>query len=181
MCGMRLRQQGLSVIEILVGLAIMAVVAAASAPFLGKMAAEARVITQANTLLAALQLARGNAWRSNAPWTLCLSDGAGLCKSGRSGPARGWLVLPNAQALTGLGGVQQTAGLADLRSAMVSSDVSLHGTRLAVTYWPRSRSGTTATFTFCSTRSSIAARQIVISQTGRPRLKSIARHLVCTS
>jgi hypothetical protein len=58
-------------------------------------------------------------------------------------------------------------------------DLAVHGSRLAVTFWPLSRSGTTATLTLCSARRGLAPRQIIISQTGRPRLKTVASSAVC--
>jgi hypothetical protein len=48
--------------------------------------------------------------------------------------------------------------------------VDLRSTRSAVTYWPAARAGTTATFVFCDRRELAAARVVVVSQTGRPRL-----------
>jgi type IV fimbrial biogenesis protein FimT len=176
---MRCRHAGLTLTECLIALAIAAVIAAGGAPALGKLVAESRLVTQANALLTALQLTRAHAWRSNEAFTLCLTDDGARCKPGRNGLARGWLVLPASAVAAGLSGTQRNPGLADLRSGLLPEDLAVHGSRLAVTFWPLSRSGTTATLTLCSARRGLAPRQIIISQTGRPRLKTVASSAVC--
>jgi type IV fimbrial biogenesis protein FimT len=176
---MRCRQIGFTFTECLIVLAILAVIAAGSVPFLGKLMATTRLTANANALLTSLQQARANAWRSNEAWTLCLTDDGARCKPGRSGLARGWLILPRVLAAAGLAGAQRNAGLPDQRSALLTDDLTLHGTRLAVTYWPLSRSGTTATLTLCPTRDQLSPRQIIISQTGRPRIAIVARSTAC--
>ena len=173
------RQAGLTLTECLIALAIAAVIAAGGTPALGKLIAESRLITQANALLTALQLTRAHAWRSNEAWALCLTDDGARCKPGRNGLARGWLILPASAVSTGLSGTQLNPGLADLRSGLLAEELAVHGTRLAVTFWPLSRSGTTATLTLCSARRGLAPRQIIISQTGRPRLKTVVSSAVC--
>ena len=176
---MRCRQAGLTLTECLIALAITALIAASGTPAMGKLIAESRLVTQANALFTALQLTRAHAWRSSEAWTLCLTDDGARCKPGRNGLARGWLILPASAIATGLSGTQRNPGLADLRSGVLADELSLHGTRLAVTFWPLSRSGTTATLTLCSARRGLSPRQIIISQTGRPRLKTIASSAVC--
>ena len=176
---MRCRQAGLTLTECLIALAIAAVIATRGTPALGRLIAESRLVTQANALLTALQLTRAHAWRSNEAWTLCLTDDGARCKPGRNGLARGWLVLPASAVATGLRDTQLNPGLADLRSGLLAEDLALHGTRLGVTFWPLSRGGTTATLTLCSALRGLAPRQIIISQTGRPRLKTVASSAVC--
>jgi type IV fimbrial biogenesis protein FimT len=176
---MRCRHAGLTLIECLIAVAIAAVIAALGSPALGRLAAESRLVTQANALLAALQLTRAHAWRSSEAWTLCLTDDGARCKPGRNGLARGWLVLPTSAVAAGLSGTQRNPGLPDLRSGLLGEDLALHGSRLAVTFWPLSRSGTTATLTLCPVRRGLAPRQVIISQTGRPRLKTVAGSAVC--
>jgi type IV fimbrial biogenesis protein FimT len=160
-------------------MAIAAVIAAGSTPALGKLVAESRLVSQANALFTALQLTRAHAWRNNEAWTLCLTDDGARCKPGRNGLARGWLILPASAVGTGLSGTQRNPGLADLRSGLLVEELAVHGTRLAVTFWPLSRSGSTATLTLCSARRGLSPRQIIISQTGRPRLKTVASSAVC--
>ena len=176
---MRCRQVGLTLTECLIVLAILAVIAAGSVPFLGRLLAATQLTAHTNALLTSLQQARANAWRSNEAWTLCLTDDGARCKPGRSGLARGWLILPNTQADNGLPGTQRNAGLPDLQSALLTDDLALYGTRLAVTFWPMSRSGTTATLTLCPLRETLSPRQIIISQTGRPRIKVVTQSNVC--
>jgi hypothetical protein len=51
-----------------------------------------------------------------------------------------------------------------------SEHVVVRANRNAVTYWPVALAGTTASFVFCDARGTSAARAIIVSQTGRPRV-----------
>ena len=48
--------------------------------------------------------------------------------------------------------------------------LTVRANRNAVTYWPFALAGTTVSFVFCDARGTSAARAIIVSQTGRPRV-----------
>jgi hypothetical protein len=50
--------------------------------------------------------------------------------------------------------------------------IDLRANRNAVIYWPVALAGTTASFVFCDERGARAARAIIVSQTGRPRVSA---------
>lgn len=176
---MRCRQHGFTLTELFIVLAVVAVIAAGAAPALPRWLADARMVASANALLAALQHARSRAWSSGEPWSVCLTDNGMACKLGRSGAARGWLVLPASDLASGVSSRSSTAGLPSLESGLIADDLTLAGSRLALTYWPVSRSGTTATLTICHRQLGLPARQIIVSQTGRPRLRITTARSVC--
>ena len=60
-----------------------------------------------------------------------------------------------------------------LQVSALAPTVELRATRAAVTYWPGARAGTTASFVFCDRRNLAAARVVIVSQTGRPRLAAL--------
>jgi hypothetical protein len=51
-------------------------------------------------------------------------------------------------------------------------NLAINSSRDAVFYWPVALAGTTATFIFCDERGTNAARAIIVSQTGRPRIST---------
>lgn len=63
------------------------------------------------------------------------------------------------------------AGEPILRHHVVDRPTTLRATRPAVTYWPTVRAGMTGTFQFCSAVAGVAPRAVIVSQTGRPRLR----------
>jgi type IV fimbrial biogenesis protein FimT len=172
---------GATLTELLIVVAIVAILGMSAAPSLGDFITNSRVLTQANALLAALHQARSRALGSNEPWTLCLSDDGESCKAGRSGRARGWLLVPLARADEVGVSSASVAGLAGIASGLIPSELALHGSRFRLTYWPYSRSGTTGTLTVCpaTAATAIRARQIIVSQTGRPRLKILGAGSPC--
>lgn len=172
---------GATLTELLLALAIVAIVGLMAAPSLGDFVTNSRVLTQSNALLAALHQARSRALGTNEAWTLCLTDDGESCKAGRSGRARGWLLVPLARVDEVGVRSQSVAGVAGILSGLLPGDLALHGSRFRLTYWPYSRSGTTATLTVCPPIASrtIRARQIIVSQTGRPRLKILGAGSPC--
>lgn len=173
--------RGLSLTELLVALSIAAILGLVALPSLGDLATNSRMVTQANALLAALHQTRSRALTRNEPWTLCLTDDGRRCKTGRAGFARGWRMVPLAETDQEDPDSTAIAGLVGVTSALMPPDLVLHGSRFQMTFWPYSRSGTTSTLTLCSASPSASgrSRQIVISQTGRPRLKILSPHIPC--
>lgn len=140
------RPAGLSLIELLVVLAILALLGAMAVPSWRAMQARAAVDASANALLLALHRARAAALAEGVAVELRLtSPGAGY-RAGR-------------------------AGAAPLLEVALPRGLRLSATRAVVTYWPWPRAGSTTTFTLCDPAVPSATRQVVVSQTGRPRVQ----------
>ncbi len=152
------RPAGVTLVELLVVLAILALLGALSLPSLRALQARAAVSASANTLLLALHRARAQALATGLATQLCLTGPPADCRAGvgatgyRVGPATGRDVLR-----------------VDLPGALRVS-----ASRMPVVYWPWPRAGSTVTFTLCHPGVPAATRQVVVSQTGRPRLQSAA-------
>lgn len=87
------KHAGFTLIELMVALAILAIIAGLAAPSFTQMIQRNRVAVAANDLLAALQLARTEAIRQRKPITACRRNEAGdACEDGTDWSV-GWLVL----------------------------------------------------------------------------------------
>ena len=165
----RTRRTGFSLAELLITLAIVAVLAALSTPGFQRSRAEAASLTSAHSLLRALHLARSQALLRAEPAVVCLSADLASCAArSATDPIRGWIVFLNLRAERT---VQRDPQEPLLGVFELPERLRLTGSRSAVTYWPVSRAGTTATFTVCDPDRLARTRAVVVSQTGRSRLR----------
>jgi type IV fimbrial biogenesis protein FimT len=161
------RPRGFGLVELLATLAIAAIVLALASPAFGRVRANAITLAAANALVGALHLARSQALLRGRPAVLCLSaDGHRCLESPGVGRTRGWIVFVNERP--------ERRPQRDALEPLVArydlpADLAVHASRVAVTYWPVSRAGTTATVTLCAPRGLAAARAVIVSQSGRPR------------
>jgi len=168
----RPRPNGFSLAELLVTLAIVAVLAALSTPGFQRSRADVASLTSAHSLLRALHLARSQALLRSEPAVVCLSADLVSCGSrSATDSIRGWIVFLNMRAERT---VQRDPQEPLLGVFELPERLRLIGSRNAVTYWPVSRAGTTATFTVCDADGLARTRAVIVSQTGRPRLRESA-------
>lgn len=162
-----LPQKGLSLHELLIVLAIVTLLVSLTTPGFAALRRSSRVTTSVNQLVGALHFARSSAILQGIPCVVCLSSDGARCLEQASAPARSWLVFHDTERTLP---VQRTADEPLLRSFQLPEQMSVRGTRSAVTFWPTSRTGTPSTFNFCYGDEVSAARAVVVSQTGRPRV-----------
>jgi type IV fimbrial biogenesis protein FimT len=161
------RSNGFSLLELLVVLAIAAVLISVAVPGFTETRRAAALTVAVNQLIGAIHFARSASILNNVPTVICLSaDGVQCTSSGRE-PIRGWLVFRDHDRTSP---AALDAGDSLLRKADLPNDLSIQATRAALTFWPTTRSGTPGTFIFCSLQVQGAGREVVVSQTGRPRV-----------
>lgn len=85
-----IRMHGFTLVELMVTVVVIGILALVAVPAMTSMINNSQVTSQASELTAALQLARSEAIRRNAPVTLCPSTDGSTCASSASWT--GWVV-----------------------------------------------------------------------------------------
>jgi type IV fimbrial biogenesis protein FimT len=171
------QQWGVTLFELVVTMAIAATLVAAAAPSFRATQRGAAVLTATDELLSALHQTRTVAITRNLPGVVCLTTSNGRCLERTGTAASGWRAYLNV-----IGGfpAQYDPGEPIVGTGQFATDVAVFGSRTAVTFWPSTRAGTTNTLTVCDRRAIAPYRQVVISQSGRPRLAANpARRVAC--
>ena len=160
---------GMGWLELLVTLAIAATLVALAAPSFREMTLNARRTEQVNGLLRALHGARSAAILRAEPVVLCKSRDGSQCSTDASPWSDGWIAFANRDHDSP---PRLDAGESVLMVQPPDKHIDLRANRNAVIYWPVALAGTTASFVFCDERGARAARAIIVSQTGRPRVSA---------
>jgi type IV fimbrial biogenesis protein FimT len=163
------KHAGLTLIELLTAIAILAVLAGLAVPSLDKILLNARRSAAMDGLVRAAWFARTEALRRGRPVILCASDSADRCASDLSAWNDGWMVMPADEP----GNALRRGG------AMTDGRANLRANRSVFSFEPHDRRSTNGTLAWCDARGASAARAIVISATGRPRLERGAGSLEC--
>jgi type IV fimbrial biogenesis protein FimT len=150
--------RGVTLIELLFGLAVVAILAGTAAPGMRSTLRAAAVRSATFELLAGLQQARANAIVEAHPGLLCPIDAAGRCAAAGV-PSPGW------RAFVEWNGVTRP-----LAEHTLPDGVQLRATRSPIRFSPTALSASTSTLTICDARGVATPRAIVINQNGRARL-----------
>src|SRR3990167_792726 len=149
--------RGFSLVELMVALAVAAILLGIAIPSFDSFILKSRLSTYASDFSASARLARSEALKRNTPVTLCKSsDGLSCVTSG--GWEQGWIVLSGTTVIRR----QQAVVAGYLLSSSVSS----------LTFQPNGFGSTQATVTVC--RSSTLGgeeREVRVSATGRTAIK----------
>lgn len=157
--------RGFTLIELMVTVAILAILAAVAAPSFNEAILSNRLASFANNFVASAQLARSEAIKRNATVTLCRSANGTACATTGSWQ-QGWIVL------SGTTVVQYQQALA--AGYLLTGDVD------SVAFQPIGAGVTSATLKLCRSTPSAGSqeREIKISTTGRTSV-STTRTGIC--
>ena len=160
------RVRGITLIELIFTVAIASVLCAVSLPALGGLLSNAQSRSAHNTLIAALNLARGTAVSRQSDVSICPSSDGATCDNAIWWQ-HGWIVFAD----TNHDGVR-SGNEAVLHVGQKLDGVAIASTagRRHVTYrFDGTSAGTNLTFAFCDRRGSASADTVVVSNTGRIR------------
>lgn len=161
------RQAGLSLTELLLAIALLCVVTGFSVPTFRTLQQDAIRSRQINQFVQSIHLARSEAMKRNAVVSLCPSRNGRACAQPGTNWGAGWLVFENVNRDAP---AEVDAGEPLVQVYPAWDGGRIRGNRETLSFRSFGQSGVTATFVFCDHRGSSAARAVVISQTGRPRV-----------
>jgi type IV fimbrial biogenesis protein FimT len=122
---------------------------------------------EVNQFIQAIYLARSEAIKRNSVVSLCPSLDGGTCGPSGTPWHHGWIVFVNVD--------RDSPARRDPDEALLHvyapwDTGRVQANRATLSFRSFGQMGVTATFTFCDERGSRAARAVIISQTGRPRV-----------
>lgn len=169
---------GLSLVELLVVVAVLALLAAVGTPLLSRLVDSTRLSSYANDFLAALHLARSEAIKRRERAGLCKSaDGVSCSETG--GWEQGWIVFRDANS----NGLRDDGELVVQYTARMAADFRFSGNATVAAYISYVPTGRTrlagggfqaGTLTLCKVSDpALGGRQIVINSAGRARVSRV--------
>jgi type IV fimbrial biogenesis protein FimT len=165
------RENGFTLIELAIVLAVAAILLVVGVPALQDMVRNNRLVTETNSLVAHLNLARSEAVKRRTGVVVCSSTtptaAVPPCDGGQDWDG-GTVVFVDAN---GNGAVDNAAEVVRASSAVVDS-IDIRASAGSVRYGPDGSitAGTAVTFAVCDTRGVARGRQIAVSGVGRPQL-----------
>lgn len=174
------REHGVTLIELMVGIAVFAVLLAIAAPNFQSMTASSRLTSSSNELLGSLQQARALAIRTGTRVTVCKSTTGTQCNTTNSvGWHNGWLVFQDTTR-SGANASVDTGETISTRIPALHPGATIAGSTSVINYVsfaadgrPRMMDGTvqSGTLRLCDPGNSLAnnsrARDIVLTPTGQ--------------
>ena len=160
--------KAMTTFELLIALTIASLIAMAATPMLADVLMNARMNNSVNELFHSLHWARQNANITGTMTVVCGSNDGIRCTS-RSIRNSGWLVFTNHDNAEP---PQLDPGDRIVRSISMAPGVSVRANRDAFAMRPFGLRSTNGTITWCDRRGPENARAIVVSLTGKPRIRS---------
>lgn len=160
--------KAMTTFELLIALTIASLITIAATPMLADVLMNSRMNKSVNDLFHSLHWARQNANITGTMTVVCGSSDGTHCTS-RSAQNTGWLVFTNHD---GAEPPHLDPGDHIIRSISMAEGVSVTANRDAFAMRPFGLRSTNGTITWCDRRGPDQARAIVVSFTGKPRIRS---------
>jgi type IV fimbrial biogenesis protein FimT len=173
------RRAGTTLWELLCSLSIASLLLAVGVPSFQSFLLDARQRADINAFFTAIQLARSETTKLGRPVVLCKSIDLRRCGGEEIGYDSGWMVFVNRDDRKPF----ERAESEPLLTAWIpKSEGPIHANRTVFEFRAFRRRSTNGTVTFCDRRGAPAARAVIVSYTGRPRIDSRGpgrRALIC--
>ena len=160
------RQRGVTLWELLCTLSIAAVALTAGIPAFRTFVLDARLTADVNAWVLAVQLARSEAAKRGRPVVVCKTDDSRRCGGAGLPIDAGWMVFVNLDD-------QYPPRRSASEPLLYMHDAEIAGSVISNRPYYEFRPGrrsTNGTTVFCDPRGAIAAKAVIVSYTGRPRV-----------
>jgi type IV fimbrial biogenesis protein FimT len=161
------RHRGVTLPELVFTIAIALGLLGWGIPAFRDLRLDAARAREVNQFVQAVYLARSEAIKRNGVVSLCPSLDGELCAPAGTAWQRGWIVFVNSDRDSP---AVRDEGEDLLRVYAPWERGAVSANRATLSFRSFGQVGVTATFTFCDDRGPRAARAVIISQTGRPRV-----------
>lgn len=170
---------GFTLWELMLALTVAAIVLGLAVPSFRGLSLDSRLTADVNGFVGAVQLARSEAAKRARSVVVCKTADRVHCGGAEIGYDAGWMVFVNEDdALPPV----RAAAEPLLWAYAPASAGRIHSNRPFYEFRVFRRRSTNGTVTFCDERGAAAARAVVVSFTGRPRVARVGpggRPLVC--
>ena len=161
------RRRGYTLPELVFTMSIAVGLLAWGVPAFRDLQLNAARTREVNQFIQAVYLARSEAIKRNGVVSLCPSLDGEWCAPSGTPWHRGWMIFVNRDRDSP---AVRDADEEVLRVYAPWDRGAVNANRATLSFRSFGQMGVTATFTFCDQRGSQAARAVIISQTGRPRV-----------
>ena len=161
------RRRGYTLPELVFTMAIAVGLLGWGVPAFRDLQLNAARTREVNQFIQAVYLARSEAIKRNGVVSLCPSLDGEWCAPSGTPWQRGWVIFVNRDRDSP---AVRDADEEVLRVYAPWDRGAVNANRATLSFRSFGQMGVTATFTFCDQRGSQAARAVIISQTGRPRV-----------
>jgi len=183
--------RGFTLIELIITLAILAILTTLSIPSFTDVIRNNRVTSEADRLMATIRLARSEAIKRNQTATICRSANGSTCGGTTNVYEQGWLLYNDVSDLTFAGNANYNASEDPLIriGEAAATDITLRSNSIGnawLSFKPTGRlaeTGSAAVYAVCYdsvSTSSVPGRQITVDLNGRATLSTLAAGATCT-
>lgn len=171
--------RGFSILELMFALLITVCLLTAAVPALNWLVLDSKRTADINAFVTSIQLARSESAKRAAPVIVCKTADFRVCGGISVHYEGGWMVFVNED---GDSPPEVDSSEVVLFSYRPNTQGTIRSNRSRYTFRPYFQRSTNGTITFCDHRGESAARAVIISYTGRPRVSDQGpgdRRLLC--
>jgi type IV fimbrial biogenesis protein FimT len=159
--------KGVSLLELVMAVALLAILLGIGAPAFGDLRMDAQRTAAVNDLVGSIHLARSEAIKRGGVVSLCPGSPATGCATGAADWSVGWLVFLNEDR-------DRPPALDPddeiLRFRSPAARITIRSNRNGYSFRPVGQLDVNGSIVICDARGSRAARVVIISHSGRPRV-----------